>query len=90
MKSSISQLNNSAIYFIDYNNKNIYKNRNYKIFLNNENNKYRKQYKPKKKKNINGYLDLNDDKNENLILEKRKAIKRHYHQNIFKIRSKKI
>jgi hypothetical protein len=86
-ESSINQLNNSAVHFIGNNNKNIYKNSNYKIFINNENNGYRRQYKPKrkKKKNINSYLDLNDDKIANLILEKRKGIKRQYPKNIFKM-----
>ena len=89
-ESSINQLNNSAIHFIGNNdNKNIYNNSNYKIFINNENNGYIKQYKPKKKKkkkkNINSYLDLNDDKIANLILEKRKGIKRQYPKNIFKM-----
>ena len=43
--------------------------------------------KPVKKKlhNINKYLDLNDDKIGNLILEKRKKIKGKYPLNIFKI-----
>ena len=43
--------------------------------------------KPAKKKphNINNYLDLNDDKIGNLILEKRKKIKGKYPLNIFKI-----
>ena len=86
-ESSINQLNNSAVHFIGNNNKNIYKNSNYKIFINNENNGYRRQYNPKrkKKKNINSYLDLNDDKIANLILEKRKGIKRQYPKNIFKM-----
>ena len=39
----------------------------------------------KKPKNINNYLDLNDDKIGNLILEKRKKIKGKYPLNIFKI-----
>ena len=43
--------------------------------------------KPVKKKlhNINKYLDLNDDKIGNLLLEKRKKIKGKYPLNIFKI-----
>ena len=88
-ESSINQLNNSAVHFIGNNNKNIYKNSNFKIFINNEhnNNNNKRQYKPKKKKkkNINSYLDLNDDKIANLILEKRKEIKRQYPKNIFKM-----
>ena len=39
----------------------------------------------KKKKNINSTLDLNDDKIANLILQKRKEIKKRYPNNIFKI-----
>ena len=39
----------------------------------------------KKPRNINNYLDLNDDKIGNLILEKRKKIKEKYPLNIFKI-----
>ena len=39
----------------------------------------------KKPRNINNYLDLNDDKIGNLILEKRKKIKEQYPLNIFKI-----
>ena len=49
---------------------------------NNSNNKKRKKKKPH---NINSYLDLNDDKIGNLILEKRKKIKEKYPLNIFKI-----
>ena len=58
---------------------------NYKICINNDNKKFLKKYKLKKKKNINNYLDLNDDKIANLILQKRKEIKRQYPKNIFKM-----
>ena len=44
-----------------------------------------KKKKKKKPHNINSYLDLNDDKIGNLILEKRKKIKEKYPLNIFKI-----
>ena len=68
----------------------------YKIIINNNDNnngninnnkikKYKKKRKIKKKHNINNYLDLNDDKIANLILQKRKEIKKKYPKNIFKM-----
>ena len=44
-----------------------------------------KQTKNKGQHNINNYLDLNDDKIGNLVLKKRKKIKKNYPLNIFKI-----
>ena len=83
----------------DYDNENFqYNNRKNKynnIINNNVNNneninnnkikKYKKKPKIKKKRNINNYLDLNDDKIANLILQKRKDITKIYPKNIFKL-----
>ena len=83
----------------DYDNENFqYNNRKNKynnIINNNVNNneninnnkikKYKKKPKIKKKRNINNYLDLNDDKIANLILQKRNDIKKIYPKNIFKL-----
>lgn len=46
---------------------------------------YKKKFGIKKKKNINKVLDLNDDIIANLILQKRKEIKKRYPNIIFKI-----
>lgn len=69
---------------VNNNSNNNFKN-NYIIVINNDNKNYLKKNKLKKKKNINNYLDLNDDKIANLILQKRKEIKRKYPKNIFKM-----
>ena len=54
--------------------------------INNENEVvYKKKFGIKKKKNINKALDLNDDIIANLILQKRKEIKKRYPNIIFKI-----
>ena len=81
-ESSINR-SKSDIHF-NNNNDNVYKN-NYKICINNDIKKYIKKYKDKKKNNNNSYLDLNDDKIANLILSKRKEIKKQYPKNIFKM-----
>ena len=46
---------------------------------------FKKKFGIKRKKNINYSLELNDDKIANLILQKRKEIKKRYPNNIFKI-----
>ena len=46
---------------------------------------YKKKFGIKRKKNINNTIDLNDDKIANLILQKRKEIKKRYPNIIFKI-----
>ena len=83
---------NSSI--IINNNDNSNNVKNYKIIINNKDigdsytkkKKFKKKRpKVKKKHNINSILDLNDDKIANLILQKRKEIKRQYPQNIFKM-----
>ena len=58
---------------------------NYENINNNKIKKYKKKPKTKKKRNINNYLDLNDDKIANLILQKRKEIKKKYPKNVFKM-----
>ena len=98
-RNNITNNSNSTYKNIDDNDNGNIKNNNnikYKIIINNneDNNenannnkmkKYRKKQKIKKKHNINNYLDLNDDKIANLILQKRKEIKKNYPKNIFKM-----
>ena len=55
------------------------------IKINNKKIKVRKKRKTKNKNNINHNLDLKDDDIANLILSKRKEIKKKYPLNIFKI-----
>jgi hypothetical protein len=76
---------NHSININNDNNVNNKSENNYKICINNDNKKFLNKYKLNKKKNINNYLDLNDDKIANLILQKRKEIKRQYPKNIFKM-----
>ena len=65
------------------------KKNNNDIFNNNINNGkevvLKKKFGIKRKKNINNTIDLNDDKIANLILQKRKEIKKRYPNIIFKI-----
>ena len=71
------------------NNKNNINDNVKNIINNNINNEkeivHKKKFGIKRKKNINSTLDLNDDKIANLILQKRKEIKKRYPNNIFKI-----
>ena len=71
------------------NNKNNINDNVKNIINNNINNEkeivHKKKFGIKRKKNINSTLDLNDDKIANLILQKRKGIKKRYPNNIFKI-----
>ena len=94
-KNNISNYSNSTYKIMDDDNEN-YKynniNNKYKIIINNNKNmnnnkikKYKKKPKINKKRNINNYLDLNDEKIGNLILQKRKEIKKKYPNNIFKM-----
>jgi hypothetical protein len=74
---------------IDKEMENTKKNNNDIINNNNINNGkevvYKKKFGIKRKKNINNTIDLNDDKIANLILQKRKEIKKRYPNIIFKI-----
>ena len=77
--------NNSIKYKIIINNNDNNNDNNNENITKNKVVKFKKKPKLKKNHNINNYLDLNDDKIANLILQKRKEIKKDYPKNIFKM-----